>query len=170
MAKPMVMSDMAAPASGHKQTDHFENHRAGEAAVYFSFDALTPARPCRQGFGGGRRHGKASEIMIRESVERQTACSRSEVRKVRRRDRFQRTAGRSKRSGSTDARPAKLKPPPACRAVLLYRGYTAARGGDIEAGGQGHSAVVLKRNQAILVLVGEQAIDRWPSPSQTNFA
>ncbi|WP_386682355.1 RlmE family RNA methyltransferase [Loktanella sp. R86503] len=38
----VVMSDMAASASGHKQTDHLKIIALCEAAAYFSFDVLTP--------------------------------------------------------------------------------------------------------------------------------
>ncbi|MEJ6402028.1 RlmE family RNA methyltransferase [Yoonia sp. 2307UL14-13] len=37
----VVMSDMAAAASGHKQTDHLRIIALCEAAAYFSFDVLT---------------------------------------------------------------------------------------------------------------------------------
>jgi len=38
----VVMSDMAASASGHKQTDHIRIIALCEAAAYFAFDVLTP--------------------------------------------------------------------------------------------------------------------------------
>ena len=38
----MVMSDMAASASGHKQTDHIRIMALCEAAAYFAFDVLSP--------------------------------------------------------------------------------------------------------------------------------
>lgn len=38
----VVMSDMAAAASGHKQTDHLRIISLCEAAAYFAFDVLTP--------------------------------------------------------------------------------------------------------------------------------
>lgn len=38
----VVMSDMAASASGHKQTDHIRIMALCEAAAYFAFDVLTP--------------------------------------------------------------------------------------------------------------------------------
>lgn len=38
----VVMSDMAASASGHKQTDHLRIMALCEAAAYFSFDVLEP--------------------------------------------------------------------------------------------------------------------------------
>ena len=38
----VVMSDMAAAASGHKQTDHLRIIALCEAAAYFAFDVLTP--------------------------------------------------------------------------------------------------------------------------------
>ena len=38
----VVMSDMAASSSGHKQTDHLRIMALCEAAAYFSFDVLTP--------------------------------------------------------------------------------------------------------------------------------
>ncbi len=38
----VVMSDMAASASGHKQTDHLRIIALCEAAAYFAFDVLTP--------------------------------------------------------------------------------------------------------------------------------
>ena len=38
----MVMSDMAAASSGHKQTDHLRIIALCEAAAYFAFDVLTP--------------------------------------------------------------------------------------------------------------------------------
>ena len=38
----VVMSDMAAASSGHKQTDHLRIITLCEAAAYFAFDVLTP--------------------------------------------------------------------------------------------------------------------------------
>ncbi|MGR3463396.1 RlmE family RNA methyltransferase [Limimaricola sp.] len=38
----VVMSDMAASASGHKQTDHLRIIALCEAAAYFAFDVLSP--------------------------------------------------------------------------------------------------------------------------------
>ncbi|MEM8751461.1 MAG: RlmE family RNA methyltransferase [Pseudomonadota bacterium] len=38
----VVMSDMAAAASGHKQTDHLRIMALCEAAAYFAFDVLSP--------------------------------------------------------------------------------------------------------------------------------
>ena len=38
----VVMSDMAASASGHKQTDHISIMALCEAAAYFAFDVLSP--------------------------------------------------------------------------------------------------------------------------------
>ena len=38
----VVMSDMAASASGHKQTDHIRIMALCEAAAYFAFDVLSP--------------------------------------------------------------------------------------------------------------------------------
>ena len=38
----VVMSDMAASASGHKQTDHIRMMALCEAAAYFAFDVLSP--------------------------------------------------------------------------------------------------------------------------------
>lgn len=38
----VVMSDMAAASSGHKQTDHIRIMALCEAAAYFSFDVLSP--------------------------------------------------------------------------------------------------------------------------------
>ena len=38
----VVMSDMAAASSGHKQTDHLRIIALCEAAAYFDFDVLTP--------------------------------------------------------------------------------------------------------------------------------
>ncbi|MEQ3626912.1 MAG: RlmE family RNA methyltransferase [Celeribacter sp.] len=38
----VVMSDMAASSSGHKQTDHLRIVALCEAAAYFAFDVLTP--------------------------------------------------------------------------------------------------------------------------------
>lgn len=38
----VVMSDMAASSSGHKQTDHMRIIALCEAAAYFAFDVLTP--------------------------------------------------------------------------------------------------------------------------------
>ena len=38
----VVMSDMAASASGHKQTDHIRIMALCEAAAYFAFDGLSP--------------------------------------------------------------------------------------------------------------------------------
>ena len=41
-AADVVMSDMAAAASGHKQTDHLRIMALCEAAAYFAFDVLEP--------------------------------------------------------------------------------------------------------------------------------
>jgi 23S rRNA (uridine2552-2'-O)-methyltransferase len=41
-AADVVMSDMAAAASGHKQTDHIRIITLCEAAAYFAFDVLEP--------------------------------------------------------------------------------------------------------------------------------
>ncbi len=41
-AADVVMSDMAASASGHKQTDHLRIMALCEAAAYFAFDVLEP--------------------------------------------------------------------------------------------------------------------------------
>jgi 23S rRNA (uridine2552-2'-O)-methyltransferase len=38
----VVMSDMAAASSGHKQTDHLRIIALCEAAAYFAFDVLEP--------------------------------------------------------------------------------------------------------------------------------
>ena len=38
----VVMSDMAAASSGHKQTDHLRIIALGEAAAYLAFDVLEP--------------------------------------------------------------------------------------------------------------------------------
>jgi 23S rRNA (uridine2552-2'-O)-methyltransferase len=38
----VVMSDMAAAASGHRQTDHIKIMALAEAAAYFAFDVLAP--------------------------------------------------------------------------------------------------------------------------------
>ena len=38
----VVMSDMAAASSGHKQTDHLRIISLCEAAAYFAFDVLAP--------------------------------------------------------------------------------------------------------------------------------
>ena len=38
----VVMSDMAASSSGHKQTDHLRIIALCEAAAYFAFDVLAP--------------------------------------------------------------------------------------------------------------------------------
>ena len=38
----VVMSDMAASSSGHKQTDHLRIVALCEAAAYFAFDVLEP--------------------------------------------------------------------------------------------------------------------------------
>ncbi len=48
----VVMSDMAASASGHKQTDHNRIIALCEAAAYFAFDVLEEGgHLCRQGTG-----------------------------------------------------------------------------------------------------------------------
>ena len=41
-AADVVMSDMAAASSGHKQTDHLRIIALGEAAAWFAFDVLEP--------------------------------------------------------------------------------------------------------------------------------
>ena len=42
----VVMSDMAAASSGHKQTDHLRIIALCEAAAYFAFDVLAPGWLC----------------------------------------------------------------------------------------------------------------------------
>lgn len=49
-----VISDMAAPVTGHRQTDHLRTMALAEAAAWFSFEALKPGGAfCAKVFQGG---------------------------------------------------------------------------------------------------------------------
>ena len=50
----IVMSDMAAPVTGHRQTDHLRTMALAEAAAWFAFEALKPGGAfCAKVFQGG---------------------------------------------------------------------------------------------------------------------
>ena len=50
----IVMSDMAAPLTGHRQTDHLRTMALAEAAAWFAFEALKPGGAfCAKVFQGG---------------------------------------------------------------------------------------------------------------------
>lgn len=50
----VVMSDMAAPVTGHRQTDHLRTMALAEAAAWFAFEALKPGGAfCAKVFQGG---------------------------------------------------------------------------------------------------------------------
>ena len=71
----VVMSDMAASASGHKQTDHMRIMMLCEAAAYFAFDVLveggTFVAKVLAG-GRGRRIAKAAQAEVHQGDQRQT--------------------------------------------------------------------------------------------------
>lgn len=61
-----VISDMAAPVTGHRNTDHLRTMSLAEAAAYFSFDALKPGGLfCAKVFQGGTEGGLLDELKAR---------------------------------------------------------------------------------------------------------
>ncbi len=62
----IVMSDMAASSSGHKQTDHLRIVALCEAAAYFAFDVLTPGGTfVAKVLAGGAEGGLLTELKKR---------------------------------------------------------------------------------------------------------
>lgn len=61
-----VMSDMAANATGHKQTDHLRIIALAELAYEFSFDVLAPGGFRCQSFA--RRHGRPGACAIKKGI------------------------------------------------------------------------------------------------------
>lgn len=62
----VVMSDMAAAASGHKQTDHLRIIALCEAAAYFAFDVLTPGGTFIAKVLAGGAEGELMHILKRK--------------------------------------------------------------------------------------------------------
>ena len=61
-----VISDMAAPVTGHRQTDHLRTMALAEAAARFAFDALKPGGDfCAKVFQGGTSHELLIELKAR---------------------------------------------------------------------------------------------------------
>lgn len=62
----VVISDMAAPVTGHRQTDHLRTMALAEAAAWFSFDALKPGGSfCAKVFQGGTSSELLQELKTR---------------------------------------------------------------------------------------------------------
>ncbi len=62
----LVMSDMAAPVTGHRQTDHLRTMALAEAAAWFSFKALKPGGAfCAKVFQGGTSSELLGELKKR---------------------------------------------------------------------------------------------------------
>ena len=59
----VVMSDMAAPVTGHRQTDHLRTMALAEAAAWFAFEALKPGGAfCAKVFQGGASNELLKEL------------------------------------------------------------------------------------------------------------
>ncbi len=62
----VVMSDMAAPVTGHRQTDHLRTMALAEAAAWFAFDTLKPGGVfCAKVFQGGTSRELLDELKRR---------------------------------------------------------------------------------------------------------
>ena len=62
----IVMSDMAAPVTGHRQTDHLRTMALAEAAAWFAFEALKPGGAfCAKVFQGGAERELLSRLKRR---------------------------------------------------------------------------------------------------------
>lgn len=75
----VVMSDMAASSSGHKQTDHLRIIALCEAAAYFAFDVLEDGGTfIAKTLAGGRgRVAKTAETALSQSSQLQTTLKPS---------------------------------------------------------------------------------------------
>ena len=61
-----VISDMAAPVTGHRQTDHLRTMALAEAAAWFSFEVLRPGGSfCAKVFQGGASGDLLAELKRR---------------------------------------------------------------------------------------------------------
>ena len=61
-----VISDMAAPVTGHRQTDHLRTMALAEAAAWFSFEVLRPGGAfCAKVFQGGASGDLLAELKRR---------------------------------------------------------------------------------------------------------
>jgi 23S rRNA (uridine2552-2'-O)-methyltransferase len=61
-----VISDMAAPVTGHRQTDHLRTMALAEAAAWFAFDVLKPGGAfCAKVFQGGTSNELLKELKSR---------------------------------------------------------------------------------------------------------
>ena len=69
-AADVVMSDMAASSSGHKQTDHLRIIALCEAAAYFAFDVLAPGRHIRCESSGRRAQRGICKKSSNNSLQR----------------------------------------------------------------------------------------------------
>lgn len=62
----VVISDMAAPLTGHRSTDHLRTLALAELAAYFAFQALSPGGFfCAKVFQGGTTHELLNELKSR---------------------------------------------------------------------------------------------------------
>ncbi len=62
----IVMSDMAAAVTGHRQTDHLRTMALAEAAAWFAFEALKPGGSfCAKVFQGGTSGGLLNDLKSR---------------------------------------------------------------------------------------------------------
>ena len=60
------MSDMAAPVTGHRQTDHLRTMALAEAAAWFAFEALKPGGAfCAKVFQGGTSGALLNDLKSR---------------------------------------------------------------------------------------------------------
>lgn len=77
----VVMSDMAAPVTGHRQTDHLRTMALAEAAAFFAFEALKPGGAfCAKVFQGGASHELLKELKrhFRQVIHMKPKSSRKE--------------------------------------------------------------------------------------------
>ena len=72
----IVLSDMAAPTTGHTRTDHLRIMGLAEAAGYFACDVLRPGRHVHRQGAAGRHRARAArpvEAALRHRAPRQAA-------------------------------------------------------------------------------------------------
>ena len=77
----VVMSDMAAPVTGHRQTDHLRTMALAEAAAWFAFEALKPGGAfCAKVFQGGASNELLNELKrhFKQVVHMKPKSSRKE--------------------------------------------------------------------------------------------
>ena len=81
----VVMSDMAAPVTGHRQTDHLRTMALAEAAAWFAFEALKPGGAfCAKVFQGGASNELLLELKkhFKQVIHMKPKSSRKEFRVV----------------------------------------------------------------------------------------